>query len=117
VDGADGSESDRAMGSRPARSMTPARSGPVVVSAQTPTQAAAMTGRVAVDAASRSVAPGEAGRSSAGPSPPIIQVTIGRIEVRATAPAAPSVPQRRRRPVPAAMSLDDYLERNAGGKR
>jgi hypothetical protein len=77
------------------------------------------------------VAPGHAGVPAALGSPgvmaapaavaapaPTIQVTIGRIEVRAT---APSTPERKRRPAPAAMSLDEYLDRNGsnyrGGRR
>ncbi len=48
-------------------------------------------------------------------STPTIQVTIGRIEVRAiTPPVAP--PQRPRKPSPA-LSLDDYLKQRNGGQR
>jgi hypothetical protein len=43
---------------------------------------------------------------------PEIQVTIGRIEVR----AASSAPLIKKRQMPALMSLDDYLRRRAGGK-
>ena len=48
-------------------------------------------------------------------TPPAIQVTIGRIEVRATPP--PAAPSQKQRPdKPAVMSLDEYLtERNGGG--
>ncbi len=47
---------------------------------------------------------------------PSIQVTIGRIEVRATAPPT-AVPKKRRAPSPG-MSLDDYLrQRDQGGRR
>jgi hypothetical protein len=51
------------------------------------------------------------------PAPtPTIQVTIGRIEVRATPAAAP--PARKERSAPQVMSLDDYLhQRNQGGGR
>ena len=45
-------------------------------------------------------------------SEPVVHVSIGRIEVRAT-PAAPAPPRRRDEPRPA--SLDDYL-RQRGGK-
>ncbi|WP_419661811.1 uncharacterized protein Dvar_22440 [Desulfosarcina variabilis str. Montpellier] len=45
---------------------------------------------------------------------PVINVTIGRVEVRAMAQAASKRPQPRR---PAPMSLDDYLERRNGGAR
>ena len=44
---------------------------------------------------------------------PTIQVTIGRVEVRATHPAAPVTPRERQRP--AAMSLEEYLSRRAEG--
>jgi hypothetical protein len=44
---------------------------------------------------------------------PTIQVTIGRIEVRATPPPAPS-PQRQR-VAPPVMSLDEYLRQRASG--
>jgi hypothetical protein len=50
-------------------------------------------------------------------TPPIIEVTIGRIEVRAlTPPAAPPPPQRERHEPPK-MSLDDYLRAQGGGRR
>lgn len=54
---------------------------------------------------------------SAAPEPPVIRVTIGRIDVRAQFPApAPSpVPARRTRP--AALTLDDYLKQRSEGKR
>lgn len=45
---------------------------------------------------------------------PTIQVTIGRIEVRATPPPTPS-PAKARPPLPA-MSLDEYLRQRGGGK-
>ncbi len=45
-----------------------------------------------------------------------IQVSIGRIEVRATPPPAP--PTRKKRPLPQGLSLDEYLnQRNQGGSR
>lgn len=43
---------------------------------------------------------------------PTIQVTIGRIEVKATPPPAPS---RKQTSAPAIMSLEDYLRQRAGG--
>jgi hypothetical protein len=51
------------------------------------------------------------------PAPaPTIQVTIGRIEVRATPPPAPS--QSQQRSTPSIMSLDQYLQqRSKGGDR
>ena len=45
---------------------------------------------------------------------PTIQVTIGRVEVRAT-PLPPS--SKPRRPAPPVMSLDEYLQQRAGGDR
>ncbi len=45
---------------------------------------------------------------------PTIQVSIGRIEVKATAPPAPA--PKKRRTTPSVMSLDEYLrQRNQGG--
>ena len=43
---------------------------------------------------------------------PTIQVTIGRIEVRATPPSPPS---RKQTSVPSIMSLEEYLRRRQGG--
>jgi hypothetical protein len=48
-------------------------------------------------------------------TPPIIEVTIGRIEVRAVTPP-PASPPRRERHAPAKMSLDDYLRAHSGGR-
>lgn len=65
-------------------------------------------------AAERRIAPRQVAEAPPA-APPTIQVTIGRIEVRA-APAPPAA-----RPAPAAgpaLSLDDYLrQRNRGGSR
>ena len=44
---------------------------------------------------------------------PTIHVTIGRIEVRATQPAAPIAPRERQ--APTVMSLEEYLRRRAKG--
>lgn len=43
---------------------------------------------------------------------PTVQVTIGRVEVRAM--LTPAAPSRRERPTPAVMGLDEYLRRRAG---
>jgi hypothetical protein len=52
--------------------------------------------------------------AQAPPPAPTIHVTIGRVEVRATAPA---VPASKPRPAPQTTSLDDYLrQRSSGGK-
>ena len=56
----------------------------------------------------------QASPRSAPPSePPAIHVTIGRIEIRATSPAA--APVRRQHRQPSVMSLDEYLKQCAGG--
>jgi len=48
---------------------------------------------------------------------PTIQVTIGRIEVRAT-PPPPAQPPGQQRAAPPVMSLDQYLQqRSRGGER
>jgi hypothetical protein len=46
---------------------------------------------------------------------PTIQVTIGRIEVRAMPPVAPAAPVQRKKP--AVMGLEEYLEQRARGGR
>ncbi|MBA2604750.1 MAG: hypothetical protein H0U94_14280 [Acidobacteria bacterium] len=47
------------------------------------------------------------------PSPPIVRVNIGRVEVRAmTTP-----PPRQQAAKPARLSLDDYLRSRSGGGR
>jgi len=45
------------------------------------------------------------------PAEPVVQVTIGRVEVRAV---APPVRQQKSPKPPSAMSLDDYLKRRGG---
>jgi translation initiation factor IF-2 len=59
-------------------------------------------------------APGAA--ASGAPAAPVVEVTIGRIEVRAVAaPAArPSVAERQ--PAPTPLSLAEYLRRREGGR-
>lgn len=52
------------------------------------------------------------GREPAPPAP-TIQVTIGRIEVRATPPTA--APARAARPATPKLSLEDYLRSRSGG--
>ncbi len=53
----------------------------------------------------------------ASPPEPTIQVTIGRVEVRAT-PPPPAQPQSQQRAAPPIMSLDQYLQqRSKGGER
>ncbi|HEX8336383.1 MAG TPA: hypothetical protein VF621_06610 [Pyrinomonadaceae bacterium] len=48
---------------------------------------------------------------------PTIEVTIGRIEVRAVTPPAAPPPAPRERHEPPKMSLDDYLRAQGGGQR
>jgi hypothetical protein len=50
--------------------------------------------------------------SASSPSEPSIQVTIGRVEVRVTPPAAPTKSASRKEP---ALSLDAYLRRRSQG--
>lgn len=51
------------------------------------------------------------------PSAPTIRVSIGRIDVRAVTPPAPSAPRpAAMRPGPA-LSLDEYLKQQKGGRR
>lgn len=63
---------------------------------------------------SRVLSRAEAKHSSKQSLPPVIHVTIGRVEVRATPPAAgkPRAPQ----PVGPKMSLEDYLRSRGEGK-
>ncbi|MEH1924311.1 hypothetical protein [Nostoc sp.] len=49
-------------------------------------------------------------------TPPVIQVTIGRLEVRSTAPVPP-LPRPKPRSATSVMSLNEYLQRRGGGKR
>ena len=66
--------------------------------------------RVAVPRAVATVNHGMAA-DGAKPAEPVVQVTIGRVEVRAV---APPVRQERGRKPQSAMSLDDYLKRRGG---
>ena len=56
------------------------------------------------------------GQSVAEPAAPVVRVTIGRVEVRAQFPAAPSAPAMRRSRA-LTLSLEDYLKQRSGGKR
>ena len=62
------------------------------------------------------VASRDGGAERAEQPPPTIEVTIGRIEVRAVTPPAPPQQQRVRQSPPK-MSLDDYLRANSGGRK
>jgi hypothetical protein len=59
--------------------------------------------------------PRELTAADAAPTPTTVQVTIGRIEIRAAVPAAPRAGRPRRQP--AVMSLDEYLKQRGGGSR
>ncbi|NOR23993.1 MAG: hypothetical protein GQ542_06285 [Desulforhopalus sp.] len=50
------------------------------------------------------------------PKPPTIQVTIGRIEVRAVAMPPPQAPRSRKKSQPS-LSLDDYLKQRSGDQQ
>jgi hypothetical protein len=50
------------------------------------------------------------------PVPPVVRVTIGRVEVRAQFPVAPSAPATGR-PRASTLSLEDYLKQRIGGRR
>lgn len=52
---------------------------------------------------------------AAAAEPPVVKVTIGRVEVRAILP--PPAPERRVPAPPAALSLEEYLERRHGARR
>lgn len=57
---------------------------------------------------------GQYRHQATAPEPPMIQVTIGRIEIRATASPTPS----RKTPVRSpGMSLEEYLKQRNGGRR
>lgn len=62
---------------------------------------------------------GTTGREGVAQStpPPTIEVTIGRIDVRAVAPPAAPPPPPRERHEPPKMSLDEYLRAQGGGRR
>ena len=53
---------------------------------------------------------------AAAPEPAPVQITIGRVEVRA-APAGPEREPRRAGPTPPRLSLEDYLRQRTEGAR
>ena len=75
----------------------------------------ARSSEVPHDHSSRASAPAavEVPEPSPPPPEPVVQVTIGRIEIRAVTPTA----AQRGRPAPAVMSLTDYLKHRAEGAR
>jgi hypothetical protein len=90
----------------PARRSPAPPSGPAAPAIRPLPQPSAPPARVAVERGVR------AGGDRA-PAPTTVQVTIGRIEVR----AAPAPPARRRRDTLATMSLEEYLRQRGGGGR
>jgi hypothetical protein len=86
---------------------------PVTRPARTPEPVANVIAQPSVTRSMEAKVSTEAAMSEAAEAAPVINITIGRVEVRAThAPAAPR--QQSRSAVPP-MSLDDYLRRRAGG--
>lgn len=95
---------------------TPLRVNPVETPtarpARTPEPAANVMAQPRVTRLTAAKVSAETAMSEAVEAAPVINVTIGRVEVRAThAPAAPRQPSGSAPP----MSLDDYLRRRAGG--
>jgi len=72
-----------------------------------------LTSNSAPITAARRVSPPEPAGSAA--AEPVINVTIGHVEVRAVSPPARAVPDRGR--APKLMTLDDYLRQRAEGGR
>lgn len=85
---------------------------PLIVRAESPSGLIARPLPAAMSVQPRLPTHGEpAEPASAEPPTPIIQVTIGRIDVRAT--PAPAAPAQRQRATPPVMGLDDYLRQRA----
>jgi hypothetical protein len=58
-------------------------------------------------------------RTAGGPAPApetVVRVTIGRIEVRAAAPAAPRAPTQAARSAGPRLTLEEYLRRRGEGR-
>jgi hypothetical protein len=98
---------DREPSSRPAPA-EPARSGAVVPLSQADRESPVRAARVPGRNDSRPMT--QAGNQPA----PTIHVTIGRVEVRAIAPAATTRTKQKKEP---GMSLDAYLQRRSDGGR
>jgi hypothetical protein len=117
-----GDSSSRAAGNTPRRRLTEysdssrdlgpsdARPGePVALPTQRPARPATIVVQPRVAPYSRPERPARS--QPAATLEPTIQVTIGRVEVRAMHPVAPSAPRERQ--APTAMSLEEYLRRRA----
>jgi len=55
--------------------------------------------------------------TAAAPSPPVIRVSIGRVEVRAVMLPTPPMPRSRAARPSATLSLDEYLKSRQRGQR
>lgn len=88
---------------------------PVLIRETSPSRQASVVARPQVTPYIEPATPVLAGPTAKSDPTPAIQVTIGRIEVRATPPPAPAT--RKERPKPPVMSLDEYLRQRAGGDR
>jgi hypothetical protein len=84
---------------------------PLIVRAEPPAGLIARPLPAAVSVQPRVPTYGEPVEPTSAAPPPIIQVTIGRIDVRAT--PAPAAPAQRQRATPPVMGLDDYLRQRA----
>ncbi|MEM4988039.1 hypothetical protein V8G57_11640 [Collimonas sp. H4R21] len=81
-------------------------------------QLQARAGQSRSSAAPRGGIHGSAGESGAGQRTSNIQVSIGRIEIRAASAGTPAPsPTRKERPAPQAIGLDEYLRQRASGGR
>jgi hypothetical protein len=88
----------------------PATSAPTL-----PVRAPARQSQLQLKAAAPSASFGNPRAEVKAPAAPAIQISIGRIEVRAVTPPAPA-PTKAPSRTPARLSLDEYLRAQAGGK-
>jgi hypothetical protein len=99
----------------------PRRPGGAEATERIAENSASLTPRAALERESLSLARGTANlpgprvdQRVAPPAEPVIRVTIGRIEVRALAPTAPTVPAAR--PAAPRLGLAEYLRRRGEGR-
>lgn len=104
-----GAEASRLPG--PARDIPPARREPgnLLAPATPPIRTAVQLARAAQPVRQIAATPSPVGE------PPAVHITIGRVEVRAT--AAPERPAMKPRPVAPGLKLDDYLRERDRGSR
>jgi len=81
-----------------------------------PLEAPALQGETPIRATSGAVAAGLDADPPASPPAPVIEIRIGRVEVRAIQAPAPSQPRPAVSPAPQ-VSLEEYLRQQNGGKR